>query len=305
MDNTSSPLGSTNRQQSPSTERRARRRALISAPVRVRSKEVTAAGPDEISTTVNVSRGGFLFVTSHADYTRGMNVRVVFPYTSAPDGLQAEQDGRVVRVLEMEGGSRAVAIALGTTGDGEDLVDAAGRKLNEPGLNSAGQRERQAGKPLVLVVDSDPSLRDWMKHFLTEEGYQSFAVNNAADGVEILSLFTPALVIAEIEGENLPGYAICAHVKGTPRLRDVPVVLTTTSAYPSDYASAHSLGAVVCMAKPFKKERVAHIVRLLAPHADANAPVAPPRPPDPSRRVWATNNGRVSRYGFDSKRRAR
>src|SRR5579863_671038 len=39
----------------PKFERRRRRRAIISAPVRVRSKDVTF-GPDEILTTTNVSR---------------------------------------------------------------------------------------------------------------------------------------------------------------------------------------------------------------------------------------------------------
>jgi len=40
-------------------------------------------------------------------------------------------------------------------------------------------------------------------------------------------------------------------------------MLMTSSAYPSDYSSAHSVGAVVCMAKPYKQERLGHVVRLL------------------------------------------
>ena len=79
-------------------------------------------------------------------------------------------------------------------------------------------------------------------------------------------MFTPALLIAEIEGEDLPGYELCAHVKSTPRLKTIPVVLLASSAYPSDYSNAHSLGAVVCMAKPFRQERLGHMVRLLAPN---------------------------------------
>ena len=58
----------------------------------------------------------------------------------------------------------------------------------------------------------------------------------------------------------------------------------TRSAYPSDYSNAHSIGAVVCMAKPFKQERLGHVVRLLAPlpkhmQAKLGSPVG-----DPSRR---------------------
>lgn len=246
-----------------SGERRRRRRALISAPVRIRGTELTGCGPDEISTTVDVSRFGVLFITSYRGYVRGMEVRVTFPYSPAPTALQVEEGGRVARVVEMSDGRQAVAIALGATDQREDLVDSSGRILN--GSCSAEAAERSAEKPLVLVVDSDPSIRESLKDCLTDEGYRVIAVNNAFDGREVLNMFTPVLVIAEIEGDGLPGYEICSHVKGTPRLRSVPVVLITSSAYPSDYSSAHSLGAVVCMAKPYKNERLRHIVRLLAP----------------------------------------
>src|SRR5277367_3908577 len=53
-------------------ERRCRRRALISAPVRVRGLDVTEGGPDEISTTLDVSRGGLLFATKSAQFEAGM-----------------------------------------------------------------------------------------------------------------------------------------------------------------------------------------------------------------------------------------
>ena len=47
-------------------ERRSRRRALISAPVRVRSIDVTGSNIDEISTTLDVSRGGERIQEGHA-----------------------------------------------------------------------------------------------------------------------------------------------------------------------------------------------------------------------------------------------
>jgi CheY-like chemotaxis protein len=253
-------------------DRRRRRRALISSPIRVRCEGVTGDGPDEVSTTIDVSRAGVLFLATLSGYTRGMNVWVTFPYSKAWGQLQAEQEGTVVRVTEMADGRSRVAVALGTRGVGEELVDASGRKLNEPGKPCANEASTfgvtyrpNTRKPLVLVVDSEPFVRETVKVLLNGEGYEVIAVNNAPDGRDVLNLFTPVLVIAEVEGEGFPGYDICAHVKGTPRLRCVPVVLTTRSAYPSDYASAHSLGALVCMAKPFRKERLAHVVRLLAP----------------------------------------
>jgi two-component system cell cycle response regulator DivK len=275
-------------------ERRRRRRAMISAQVRVRTLDVTGGGPDEISTTVDVSRVGFLFLTNNASYHRGMDVMLTFPYSSAPNAIQAEQCGRVARVSEMEDGRRAVAIAIGAAK--QDLVDSGGRVLvNEP-LRELSAPEPQAKKLLVLAVDADPILRESLKNYLTSEGYEVIAVETAADAREVLNMLTPSVVLAEIEGEGLPGYDLCAHVKSTPRLQHIPVVLMTASAYPSDYSSAHSLGAVVCMAKPFKQERLGHVVRLLAPPPQAQNPCAPPRAADPSRRAGA-HRSKASKHG--------
>jgi CheY-like chemotaxis protein len=250
-------------------ERRCRRRALISAPVRVRTIDVTDGGPDEISTTLDVSRGGVLFATRCAAFEVAMTVAVTFPYSKSPVAVQAEQMGRVARVTKMPDGRFSVAVMF-KSGAGE-IIDSCGHKLEDkslrPGVTPDYSPELGSKRPLVLVVDKTIAIRDSLKSYLTAEGYDVIAVGSAPEAHHVMDMFTPALLIAEIEGEDLPGYELCAHVKSSPRLKTVPVMLLTSSAYPSDYSNAHSLGAVVCMAKPFRQERLGHMVRLLAPNA--------------------------------------
>lgn len=288
-------------------ERRRRRRAMISAPVRVRGADQTRGGPDEISTTVDVSRIGFKIITAGTNYQRGMDVMVTFPYSIAADAVQAEQLGRVVRIHEMGDGKRGVAISIGPAKS--ELVDAGGRQLGAPtsgeplrALNALEASDPEARKRLILVVDADALIRMTLKTYLNAEGYDVMAVQTANEARDVLSLRTPDLVLAEIEGEGLPGFDLCAHVKSTPRLQHIPVVLLTQSAYPSDYSNAHSLGAVVCMAKPFKQERLGHVVRLLAPPAHARADARPPHPADPTRRAGGrlpkANTAAGGRRGF-------
>ena len=246
------------------SERRRRRRALISAPVRVRSLEVTCGGPDEVSTTVDVSRIGFLFTTSLSCYSCGMDVAVIFPYSKSPTAIHAEQQGRVVRVHLRPDGRYAVAIALGI-GIGEDLVDSCGRKLADARTPSTYVRDPESTRPLVLAVDADDAVRETLRSYLTANGYDVIALKTGAEARQALTMLTPSLLIAEVEGDDLPGFDLCAHVKSHPRLRHIPVMLTTRSGNPTDYSNAHSLGAVVCMAKPYKQDRLGHVVRLLAP----------------------------------------
>jgi len=267
-----------------SKERRSRRRALISAPVRVRQLDVTNGGPDEISMTLDVSRGGILFTSAQGGaFELGMEVAVTFPYSRSLVAVQAEQMGMVARVSDLGDGRRAVAIAFNACKDPE-LVDSGGRKLDEKSMWTGCSRAEEPARPLVVVMDADAALRACLKAYLKNEGYDVIAVGTGLEGRQVLDAHTPALLIAEIEGHDLPGYDLCAHVKTTPRLQAVPVMLMTRSAYPSDYANAHALGAIVCMAKPYRQERLGHVVRLLAPPPQARAASAPPRPADPKRR---------------------
>lgn len=276
-----------------SRERRSRRRALISAPVRVRQLDVTNGGPDEISMTLDVSRGGILFTSAQGAFELGMEVAVTFPYSRSLVAIQAEQMGMVARVSDLGDGRRAVAIAFNPCKDAE-LVDSGGHKLGEKPTWMEYARTEGSTRPLVVVMDADAALRACLKAYLKNEGYDVIAVGSGLEAREVLDVHTPALLIAEIEGQNLPGYNLCAHVKTTPRLQAVPVMLMTRSAYPSDYANAHSLGAIVCMAKPYRQERLGHVVKLLAPPPHAKAAAFPPRPADPKRRPCGNGAKRLA-----------
>lgn len=268
-------------------ERRSRRRALISAPVRVRQLDVTHGGPDEVSATLDVSRSGILFASARGGFEPGMEVAVTFPYSQSLAAMQTEQAALVARVSDMGDGRRAVAVAFDVCKDPE-IVDSSGHKLVEEPRQAEG-----LPRPLILVMDADAALRVCLKTYLKSEGYEVIAVGTSSEARAVLDIRTPALLIAEIEGDDLPGYDLCAHVKSTARLQAVPVILLTRSAYPSDYANAHSLGAIVCMAKPYRQERLGHVVKLLVPPLHAKHVTAPPRPGDPKRRP-CTNAAQTS-----------
>jgi CheY-like chemotaxis protein len=282
-------------------DRRVKRRALISAPIRVRTMESESSGSQEIAATFDVSRSGILFHTQLDCYSRGMQVAVVFPFSKSPKAIHTEQKGRVVRVTELGDGLRGVAITF-TAAPSED--SAAAHAPQQTQAPAAAPEIVSTKKPMVLAVDSDAQLRETLKMFLENEGYDVIAVSNAADAREVLDLFTPSLLVAEIEGEGNPGYDLCGHVKATPRLRHVPVVLTTVSAYPSDYSRAHTLGAIVCMAKPYKQERLGHIVRLLAPLPEHVEKTAAPHAADPTRvpgRDFSAHNSSRDRKSSSAK----
>src|SRR3984885_2564005 len=186
-------------------DRRQKRRALISAPIRVRTVVGECTGNQEIATTFDVSRSGILFHTHLDCYSRGMQVAVVFPYSKSPKAVHNEQKGRVVRITELGDGLRGVAITF-TAAPVED-VSAALEAAQQAAYNDIyappAPAETVTGpekKPMVLAVDSDARLRAPLKMYLENEGYDVIAVSNATEAREVLDLFTPSLLVAEVEG---------------------------------------------------------------------------------------------------------
>jgi len=67
--------------------------------------------PEEVATTVNVSRGGFFFVTLLAHYYVGMGVRVTLGYRPK-DPMNKEEAGEVVRIEKLAENKWGIAIRI-------------------------------------------------------------------------------------------------------------------------------------------------------------------------------------------------
>ena len=174
----------------PPADRRKRRRALISAPVRVRGINVTDAVVDEISTTIDVSRAGILFLSTSPNYARGMEVAVMFPYSNAPAALHAEQQGRIVRAFgndrwTLRRGRRAGRRHrrrycrfvrpqnCGLIVRAAYAARTAGCSASSNGSVFSLSREPNSKRPLVLVVDADEMIRATLKGYLGERRLRS------------------------------------------------------------------------------------------------------------------------------------
>lgn len=255
-------------------ERRHRRRVKISAPVRVRQMNVRHAGEFDLTMTADVSREGILFETSRSTYQRGQEVAVVFPYRAMLPGEPVhEQRGQVVRVVRASENRFGVAVAFV---DGEpqyELVDAQGNPLGQDLEHKpapARTKEKAHQAPLVILVDADPRVRGLVRSELELHGYAVEAVENPSLAEAILRRRTPAAVICEAEpftgampgGGEMSGYDLCVTVRRNAKFARIPVILTTRTGMPSDFSTAHALGATVCISKPYDLNRVVNLLRM-------------------------------------------
>jgi hypothetical protein len=91
------------------TERRKTLREDLSLPVRVCPCD--SQYPEEVCTTLNVSRNGLYFATDTGHYFPGMNVIVTLNFRW-DDPMQREYIGDVARLERLEDGKWGVAIRI-------------------------------------------------------------------------------------------------------------------------------------------------------------------------------------------------
>jgi len=247
-------------------ERRRRRRAKITAQVHVKS--VNSPQPfEEICKSVDVSRDGLLFIAARAGYLKCQRLDVTFPYSNAAAALNTPQTAEIVRVTENGGGQFSIAVQF-LAAKSEAKSEKKG-VAEDPFAGSSGDSVPAATtkqqQSVVLAVEPDQRTADIMRAILQNDGYTVIIVPTAQQALDVLRTTIPAVFLAEVEAEDMSGHDLCLIIKRNDRLQRVPVILLTRSAQPADYSASHQLGAVVCMAKPFKPERLLHVVRLVAP----------------------------------------
>ncbi len=252
-------------------DRRHRRRVKISAPVRIRHTEMFQVNEFDLTMTIDVSREGVLFESSHQNYAAGQEVAIVFPYAPASWEPVKEQRGQVVRVARSSEKRFSIAVAFLEGAPHYELVDAQGRPFAQsPEVAKPASTRNE--RPLILVVDEDPRARLLLRTQLEADGYTVEAVADPTMAVTLLRHRSPVTLICEAEAfpgsipdGEMSGYDLCVIVRRNPKYARMPVILTTRTGTPSDFATAHALGATVCVAKPYDLERVANLVRMLAP----------------------------------------
>ncbi len=93
-------------------EKRANPRAKLARKLRIRPSDFYGDTFEEFPCTVNVSRRGVYFHSSLKQYHVGMRLFVTYPFTSVDDPIQANYLAEVVRIDEMPGKKRGIAIHL-------------------------------------------------------------------------------------------------------------------------------------------------------------------------------------------------
>lgn len=113
----------------------------------------------------------------------------------------------------------------------------------------------------ILVVDDDLHIRELVKVFLQNEG---FDVCEASDGVEALAKLEAAgadMVILDVMMPNMDGWQLCSELR---KHYDMPLLMLTVNGETNQKVKGFQLGADDYLVKPFEPpELVARVKALL------------------------------------------
>ena len=119
-----------------------------------------------------------------------------------------------------------------------------------------------ASRPLVLVVDDNADVREYVAHLLGGE----YDVRQAADGKEGLAAAlktVPDLIVCDVMMPVMDGLEMCRRVKAETATSHVPVILLTSNAHENQRAEGYDCGADAYITKPFSSKVLLSRVRNL------------------------------------------
>ena len=110
-------------------------------------------------------------------------------------------------------------------------------------------------KPLsgarVLIVEDDTSLLRLLELRLTVDGYQTRCAGDGVAALEVLSSWTPDVVVTDVMMPRLSGLSLCRAIRSGTLTATVPVILLTARCFDADMQEVVDLGGVTFMNKPF------------------------------------------------------
>jgi CheY-like chemotaxis protein len=121
----------------------------------------------------------------------------------------------------------------------------------------------------ILVVDDEPAILDMIAELLGYEGYPVVTTSEGSIAVARAKVDPPALILLDLMMPGMSGWQVIAALKASPQTRAIPVVLL--SARRDLPATAHELGIVTFLAKPFDIDELLKIVHTYAgPNSHSN-----------------------------------
>lgn len=129
----------------------------------------------------------------------------------------------------------------------------------------------EARRRRIFIAEDDRNLLELLTTRLTLAGYETVFGRDGWEALDGIHSTHPAAIILDVNMPRLDGFGVLRHLRKSPSVASIPVMMLTARNAPGDIKEALALGARDYLAKPFNDAMLlARVARLLRPR-----PVAP------------------------------
>jgi two-component system, chemotaxis family, chemotaxis protein CheY len=118
-----------------------------------------------------------------------------------------------------------------------------------------------SGSKLILTVDDSATIRDLLLSELSGLGYRVTQAEDGINGLEMLALEPPDLIITDITMPRMDGIHFIQNVRSDERYKATPILVLTTESDPNIKDQAKRAGATGWIVKPFDPRKLAEAIR--------------------------------------------
>jgi signal transduction histidine kinase len=114
----------------------------------------------------------------------------------------------------------------------------------------------------ILVVDDTVENLQLLSRLLRAHGYEARPVTNGRDALLAARSDPPELVLLDVSMPEVDGYEVCARLKESTDLREIPVIFLTALNSTADKVRAFEAGGADYVTKPFQIDEVLARIRV-------------------------------------------
>jgi DNA-binding response OmpR family regulator len=135
----------------------------------------------------------------------------------------------------------------------------------------------QDAEGILLVVDDDAVVRELLRDYFGQQGFEVRLACNAAEARASLSESAPHLVFLDVGMPGEDGLSLARHIR---EQFDIPIVMVSGAAEPLDRIIGLEVGADDYVTKPFEpRELLARVKSILRRYRHVPEPLATPAAP--------------------------
>jgi DNA-binding response OmpR family regulator len=122
--------------------------------------------------------------------------------------------------------------------------------------------------PKILIVDDDRTLIQFLKDYLSGEGFEVISADRGQKALRLFFDERPDIVVLDVMMPGMDGWEVCARIR---ELADTPVILLTAKTSEADKLRGFRLGVDDYVTKPFSLAELAARVQAVLGRVQAKA----------------------------------